>query len=213
MKLKRSHLAAAIVLLSAAPAFAQETGPYVAGSIGMATIDADAQSLSDGLAARGFTNRVEADETAVAFKLLGGYRLHRNFGVEAGYVNFGKFDFDVDTYSPVAIRGTGDTKAYGFDLAAIGYLPVSETLTLFAKAGANRWSVKQRFSASSGGFTASVDESANGWSPMIGAGVLARLTANLVLRFDFDYYNKVGDKDKTGESDVGLFTTSLMYRF
>lgn len=168
-----------------------------------------AQQLSRDIAAQGFTNRVQLDQTSAAFKLYGGYRLHRHFGLEAGYVNFGKYDLSVDIQSPVSGRGTGDIKAHGFDFAAVGFLPATDTITLFGKIGAHRWNTKLRFGGPGGSF----EESASGWTPVVGAGAIANLTRSLGLRFDVDYYNEIGDKDKTGESEVAMLTVNLLYRF
>jgi OOP family OmpA-OmpF porin len=92
------------------PVSAIEPGWYIGGGLGDADVDRS-----------GFD-----DDTA--FKLFGGYKSGGPLAVEAAYVDLGEFDgrgaeFDVD----------------GFQLAALGHLPLGEKFSLFGKGGVYFW--------------------------------------------------------------------------
>lgn len=64
------------------------------------------------------------DDRDTAWKLSTGGYFHRNFGVELGYLDFGR-----------SYRLDGRTKAQGVNLSLVGRAPIGDRLELFAKAG------------------------------------------------------------------------------
>jgi opacity protein-like surface antigen len=64
------------------------------------------------------------DDSDTAWKLSTGGYFHRNFGVELGYLDFGR-----------SYRLDGRTKAQGVNLSLVGRAPIGDRLELFAKAG------------------------------------------------------------------------------
>jgi outer membrane protein with beta-barrel domain len=72
------------------------------------------------------------DGSGTAFKLQGGYRVMRYFGVEADYRDFGSQDDNV---------GGQETEidTTSLDLFAMGVVPVGRSFEVFAKAGWSNW--------------------------------------------------------------------------
>ena len=64
------------------------------------------------------------DDTGTAFKIYAGGYINPNFGVEFGYLNFGK-----------ANRLGDSTKAQGLNLSVVGRLPLNEQFDVFGKVG------------------------------------------------------------------------------
>lgn len=101
-----------------------------------------------------------------------GYRFHPNFGVE-GEATFGTNSDDVD------VLGTNVNveldNAYG--IYGVGYLPVSQNVDLFARAG---WAQVEA-SGSAGPLTASIEEEGVGY----GGGVQWRFGERVGLRAEY----------------------------
>ena len=210
-------LAAALVLATT-PALAQESGFYagVAGGISTTRFDtaANERDVNAALAPIGITVRSSVnDETAATFRALAGYQVNRNFAVEFAYAHFGTFS---QTYN-ITAGGSGsvvaDFKGRGFNAAAVGILPVSDTFDVRAKLGANAWRLESKASASGAGGTASAGDSANGVGALLGVGAEYRFTSNFGVRAEWERMFDVGDENKTGQGDVDLFTIALNWYF
>ena len=90
---------------------AQAQGGYVGASIGQT--DYDLTGFSD---------------TASATKLFGGYNFNKNFGIEGTWYDFGE---GKDNGYTIEVDGIGFT--------GNGYLPLSDTFSLFGKIGLLMW--------------------------------------------------------------------------
>ena len=72
------------------------------------------------------------DGSGTAFKLQGGYRVMKHFGVEADYRDFGSSDDNVGGQD-VEVATTS------LDLFAVGMIPVGKSWEVFGKAGWSNW--------------------------------------------------------------------------
>lgn len=124
MKITKTVSTATLVALAfiSIEAFA-ESGLYVGGSVGSATLSKDLDSFS-----------VDTESTPYRFTV--GLKLDDYFALEAGYHNFGTFE-DRFTISgePVDIG----LKADGYTLGFTGSIPLSDRFSLFGRAGAYFW--------------------------------------------------------------------------
>jgi len=73
------------------------------------------------------------DEDDTGGKLFAGYRFNNYIALEGGYYDFGEIG-----------SHNNQVDINGFSLAAIGSLPVSSNLSLFAKVGAHNWDADAR---------------------------------------------------------------------
>lgn len=111
MKTKLAIAVSAALLWSTA----SQAEIFVGAGIGQSDIDDSAHAVS-------------VDETDTAWKFYGGMMITDNFGFEAGWTDLGD-----------ASSGAVDTETEAFYAAGIAALPVSETLSVYAKVGIAFW--------------------------------------------------------------------------
>jgi OOP family OmpA-OmpF porin len=78
------------------------------------------------------------------WRLQGGYRFNPNLAVEAGYIDFGKTKYSA-SYGGGSAQGS--LKAGGVDVVGLLGLPLSDSLSVFAKAGMVATKVDSRLTA------------------------------------------------------------------
>jgi OmpA-OmpF porin, OOP family len=167
-----------------------DSGWYVGGGIGQSTADIDVSTFGPG---------ANADDKDTAFRIFGGYQINKHFGVELGYSQLGEWK--------VSEPGFGDTKfeAKAFDLVAVGTLPLGSNFSLLGKIGL----YKGDLDASDP--TGSLSESSTDLTYAIGAGY--DFNKNFGLRVEWQRFQKMGNKDTTGESDIDVMSIGVVYRF
>ena len=125
-----------------------------------------------------------------AWRLLGGYSVNRNFGVELGYHDTGESN----------IGGTGvDTNLW--ELVGIGRLPLDPRFSLYGKLGGYRGKVK------GGGMS----ETNNDLT--FGAGVQYDLSRQVALRGEWQRYADMGGGPFNATSDLDVYSVGVLYRF
>ena len=224
MKLKSSSvigttiLAASIGLLASGTALAQgapkSQGVYIYGAVGQSRTDLGKGGLDAALTGVGVTGLSSSvDETDIGYKLLAGYMFNKYLGVEGGWVDLGKFTYSASFTGPVAGTMKADIKASGFNLAAIGALPISDSFSVFLKVGTIDASLKGTATATGSGTSATGSVKDTSWKGNYGIGVMYNFNANLAIRAEWERFAKLGDKNTTGEGDVDLLSVGLKYAF
>ncbi len=217
-KLTKTVLASALVFASAAAlptaAFAQDAGWYLGGAVGQSKFDINRGEPAAGFTAAGLTTTgITTDENDTGWKLFGGYKINKYFGVEGTYVDLGKFSASTTITAGlpgVPLGFTASAKAKdGLYISAVGTWPVTTDFSVFGKLGV--YSIKTTVTASVAGI--SVGDSSRDENVTLGAGVGYNFTKNLGIRGEWERFNKVGNKDKTGEADVDLLSIGLVYKF
>lgn len=145
------------------------------------------------------------DESTMGFKAFGGYKLNRYFGLELGYSNFGEARADGSLSGTPVI---GRWKGYGFDLSAIGFLPLGSQFELFAKGGVAYWDITSTTLA-----TASGNINDRGLSAVAGAGVIWWLFPQVGLRAQYERFQKVGDSSVQVQTNVDFVSLNIVGRF
>lgn len=212
-KITRTVVAAMTVvgLGAAAPSYAQW---YVGASVGKSDIKFNNAAQSDQFLDLGFTNPSTVSSTKdTGYRAFGGYQLHKYIAIEAAYVDLGRFSFRTD----VTPRGslTGSTRIDGFELSALGTLPLGERFGLFARVGA--LSAETRTSYTGGG---SIETLIGGESQKrrstelaYGAGAMFNINKNFSVRGEWSRYEKLGNVLTGGRTDANLYSLGLVYRF
>jgi len=187
---KKNVLAFLAAFAVSIPAFAADTGGYLFGMVGQTKVkDVDTT---------GFTN-VSVDDSDTGFKLGGGYAFHRNFGVEAAFVDLGKATASAGGQS-------AEVKASGLSVVAVGMLPLGQNFSLLGRFGVINATVK----ASGPGFS----DDTTDMKTTFGIGASYSFTPKFAVRADYDVYQKLGDNDTTGkESDVNMLSIGVVYKF
>jgi hypothetical protein len=143
-------------------------------------------------------NATVVDETRNSYKFFLGYELPAFLGVEAAWVNFGKFDG--------VITSAGGSTRVGYDAktgtaALTGRIPLGDLVTIYAKAGYMYWSTDISLigDVTDPHFEAGTD---HGHDPFYGAG----------LRFNFDRFSVLAEWEKYKLGDVDINAVSAGFR-
>ena len=199
---------AALAAIASPFAAADDSGWYGGLNVGQSRSKIDDARITSNLLGGGATSvSIDDDNRGTGFKLFGGYKLNRNFAVEGGYFDLGKFGFTATTVP----AGTLDAsiKLKGLNLDVVGILPITEKFSAFGRAGVNYAQAKDSF-----GGTFTVPDSSpskRAANYKFGAGLQYDLTESLGLRLEAERYridDAVGNK-----GDIDLFSVGLVYRF
>lgn len=195
MKIRKILVAAALAL-SATQASAQ--GGYIGGSIGQSDID---DEITTGL----INGNQSVDGKDTAWKIFGGYMFNRHFGLEVAYVDLGEL-----SYSGTFTEGSltfpvtgGKVEVWGFNISAIGALPVTEQFSVFGKLGLFFWEAEANDTTGGRPFFATDD----GADLSFGVGLSFNFTRNLGVRAEWEMFDKVSD------ADASLISVGLLWRF
>lgn len=206
MKIATSLVTLALAAL-ALPAHAQW---YAGGSVGRSKASLDSGLRDDQLFDLGFNGAsTSVDDKGTAFRAFGGYRFHRYFAAELGYVDLGRYELR----STVA-RGSlnSSLRSRGIDLSALGLLPVGESFTLFGRVGVLAARTRSSFSSSGSVALIGGSESERSSGVLYGLGGMADVAPNLALRVEYTEHRKVGD-DLSGDFKARTITAGVQYRF
>jgi OOP family OmpA-OmpF porin len=193
-----------------ASAQAPDKGFYLGASLGQSQIKFDDASLRIGGAT---SSSISKNETDTAWKIFAGYRFFKYFAVEGGYTDLGKFSATTTVTAPAAGSATINFKSKGPHLEGVGILPLGN-FSLFGKAGV-MLTITQSSGTASGAvtFRGNPNNTTNEANFKAGIGAGYDFTRNFGMRVEAEQVFGVGDKDKTGEGDIRLFTAGLLYRF
>jgi OOP family OmpA-OmpF porin len=180
----------AAFLAVSAPAAAQQSdmGLYIGGAYGMSSFDIDTA---------GITNP-SVDDSDSGFKIFGGYQFSRNWGVEVGYVDFGKAGL---SGSMLGIPFTGDLGVTALTVAGTGTMPMNESFSLLGKVGMWNWDAKASVAAL--GTAGSASDS--GTDLFFGVGLRYNLSKSLGLQLEVEQYS--------GDDSITYTSLGLRYKF
>lgn len=170
---------------------------YIGGAMGQADMKEGCNDVP---------SSISCDKTDTGFKLFGGYQFTPNWGAEVEYADFGKTKAS-GTVSGLPV--SAEIKVSGFGIAATGTLPLGSQFDLFGKLGLFHGTVDSTASvaSSSGNLSGSSDK------PYFGVGGSWNFASNWAARLEWAHYDKVGDEDKTGTSNIDLYTVGIVYKF
>lgn len=180
------------------------TGWYMGGNVGISTANIDKDKIT-----QNFTNySYRDDEKDLGYKLFGGYQFNKNFALEGGYFDLGKFDYSLATSS-----GTldGNIKVRGLNLDAVAILPITEDFSAFARIGANYAQSKDSFGTTGSISMSDTSPQKNDLNYKFGAGLQYAVTEALALRLEAERYRI---NDAVGnDGDIDFFSIGLIYKF
>ena len=143
-----------------------EPGFYVGGALGKARVDENLDGAD-----------LRADSSA--FRIFGGYSFTDHVGVEVSYLDLGTFS---DTVVAGGQQVDVSADADGFSLAAVGRIPVSESLSLQGRAGLFFWDGQSTVA----GITENEPSDQN---PFVGLGLGYGLTEHAELGINLEYFD------------------------
>ena len=200
----------ALAAIAGPPAMADDTGWYGGLNIGQSRAKIDDAKITSTLLGAGLnTTSITDDNHDTGYKLFGGYRFNRNFALEGGYFDLGKFGFTSTTVPAGTLNG--EIKLRGLNLDAVGILPITEKFSAFGRVGANYAEAKDSFSGTGAVNVIRPSPSKSDLNYKFGAGLQYDFTQSLGMRLEAERYrinDAVGNK-----GDVDLVSVGLIYRF
>jgi OOP family OmpA-OmpF porin len=148
----------------------------------------------------------EHEQQDTAYKIFGGYQFNRNFAIEGGYFNLGKF-----TYRSAAPAGTlnGTYEVDGLNLDLVGTLPLSERFSVFGRIGAQYANTRDAFSGT-GTLTPTMgNPSKRDTNMKVGLGMQYDFSPSMQLRAEAERYRINDALDNRG--DINVFSVSLVF--
>ncbi len=128
-------------------------------------------------------------DSAVGWKIFGGYALNEILAVEGGYVSFGEMDSSA----------TSSIEPTGFEVAAVGNFPINSQFSLFGKVGLLAWDTKNNFP--NGG-----SDNTTGTDVLFGVGGQYEISGNLAVRASWERYSM-------DNLDVDFLSASAVFGF
>lgn len=193
---------ASLSVASVAPAAAQDA-PYFYGGLSVGQTRA---SLDHGQIINTLTGlapgSLSTDERSVGFKLFGGYQFNPWLAVEGGYFNLGKFGFDA-AVGPNTLHGR--MKMQGLNLDLVATLPVTDRLSVLARAGAAYGKSRDDFSGNALAADSRLSEGRTRFK--LGAGLQYAISPSMLLRGEVERYrlpDAVGNRGHVNMVSVGL---------
>lgn len=191
-------------------AMADDTGWYVGASGGRTRAKIDDVRINNGLLASGFTSStISDDDRASGFKAFGGYQFNRNFALEGGYFDLGKFGYSAVTVPAGTLNG--DIRLKGLNLDTVGILPLTDKFSLLGRVGINYAQARDHFSGTGAVNVLDPSPSKRQANVKFGVGMQYAFNDALAMRVEAERYrvnDAVGNR-----GDVDLFSVGLVYRF
>lgn len=191
-------------------AVADDSGWYAGASAGRSTATIDDAKITSSLLSGGLTTTSIIDrERSNGFKIFGGYQLNKNFALEGGYFDLGKFGFTANTNPAGTFEG--ETKINGLNLDLVGTVPITEKFSAFGRAGLAYANASDSFSGTGAVQVSNPNPSKRAMNYKVGLGLQYAFTDSLGMRAEVERYrvnDAVGNK-----GDIDLFSVGLIYRF
>lgn len=182
-----------------------DSGWYALGAVGQATGNNAKSTLDNALTSAGNTGYSSSMNKPTAYKLQAGYQINKNLAVEGGYIATTHTTYIAtggNLAGPVAASG----HVTGWNLTAVGILPLANQFSLLGKLGV----AHIRDSASLVGTGVLIPAAGYKNDFMYGVGAKYDFTNAVFGRFDWDSY-KVGSSASSSRSNV--WTIGAGYKF
>ena len=205
----------AISLLSAAlvvgPVYAADNSGWYGGlGLGQSHAKIDDERISAGLADAGIAvTSFDDEEKDFAYKVFGGYKFNRYFALEGGYFNLGEFGFNANT-SPAGTLN-GNIEVDGFNIDAVGIMPLSQKFSSFARVGAQRAEAQDTFSGTGAVAVTNGNLSKTDTNYKAGVGLQYDFTKRVGMRGEWERY-RIND-GLNNKGDIDMLSVGLVVKF
>jgi OOP family OmpA-OmpF porin len=208
--LRLVSLAALAVLLVDSSHAQSQTYYYGGFSAGQSETNLEADHITQGSMPDGATiTDIKRRKRDMAYKIFGGYQFNANYAIEGGYFYLGKPHFQ-STVEPTGGLN-GRVKVQGWNLDLVGLLPMTESLSLFARIGAQYAKSSATLAGSGSVVVADAHPTDNQLDYKGGLGLQYEITPAVLVRGEFERY-RVGD-GLGNHNGVNVASVSLVFPF
>ena len=199
--------------LLAAPAYGQlkDSGFYIGGGLGRSDAKIDNAGVTAAVQAfPGVTSAITTtDDTDTGWKVFAGYQINRNFAIEVGYANLGKFSTFTTTTPFGSVGGEVKVENNWFG-DVVGMVPFGHGFYGLGRLGLLYSETK--VSAFGGPPTVAVSSKEDDISWKAGLGIGYDFTNQFGIRGEWERY-RVSEGSGGGKADVDLWSVSVRFRF
>ncbi len=201
---------ASVAALASTSVLADDSGWYGGANIGRSSTTIDDPRITSGLAGAGLTTTSIANrDRDTAYKIYGGYQFNPYIGLEGGYFDLGKFGFKANTLPLGTLDG--NIRLRGFNLDAVGTLPLSEKFSALGRIGINHAQARDSFTGTGAVNVANPNPSKRDTNYNFGLGVQYAFNDALGMRAEIERYRINDAIGNRGHVDV--VSIGLVYRF
>ncbi|MDH3318833.1 MAG: outer membrane beta-barrel protein [Betaproteobacteria bacterium] len=204
--------AALAALLASGQAAAQNSGWYMGGGPGSAKAAftrGDFTSLGSGT--------YSVDDSDVAPRVFGGYRIAPNWGVEFGVASLGRYKHRFTSGSNYAVYHYDASAA---TVAMAANLPVAGGVSMNGRLGVAFTAAQLRLASNNGLATPRTcitvffdDCTSTSTNLYWGLGAQFDIDPRWGIRLDYDNYGEVGDEFETGRAKIETWSANVLFRF
>jgi len=185
--------------------FAADEGWYMLGGVGQTTSSNDKSTLDSTLTSIGAHGFSSSLNKPTVYNLQAGYQLNKNLAFEGGYIGSTNENYSANGGN-LSGAVTATAKVDGWNLVAVGILPLSDQFSLLGKLGV----ASIHDSITLAGQGGSISVSGTKTDLTYGVGAQFNFTSATFARFDLDSYN-IGDSTSASRSTV--WTVNVGYKF
>lgn len=167
----------------------------------------------------GINNQIQGSGLAVttiahndrdrAFKIFAGYKFNKNFALEGGYFNLGRLGYTATTI-PTGTQ-TGYIALKGWNLDAVGILPINEKFSALARFGGSYGQAQDNFTSTGAVAVTTPNPGQNAYNFKAGLGLQYALNESVGLRGEVERF-RINDA-VGGRGDVDLLSVGLVVAF
>ena len=210
LKISAAVSLASLAAVASTCALADESGWYGGANIGRSNATIDDARITSGLAGAGLaTTSIANRDRDTAYKIYGGYQFNRYIALEGGYFDLGKFGFRANTLPLGTLDG--NIRLRGFNLDAVGTLPLSDKFSALGRIGINNAQARDAFTGTGAVNVANPSPSKRDTNYKLGVGVQYAINDALAMRAEIERYRVNDAIGNRGNIDV--FSVGLVYSF
>ena len=200
----------ALAVLASTCAWSADAGWYAGANIGQSQASIDDARIAAALLGNGLaTSSISDINRDLGYKIFGGYQLNKNFAIEGGYVNLGKFGFVANTVPMGTL--TGEIELHGINLDLVGTLPITERFSVLGRIGAAYLQTNDSFTGTGAVVPRNPSPTSRDTNLKVGLGLQYAMSDAMSLRAEIERYRI---NDAVGNmGDVDLVSVGLIYRF
>jgi OOP family OmpA-OmpF porin len=161
-------------------------------------------------------NSIDKNENSTGYKIQLGYQLNSNFALEGGYVDLGKMSITNNVTAPIVGSLRGDVKADGWNVMAVGILPMSNDFSLIGKVGALFSTTKGDYSTTGAvtlpaGVRSSYTKDETNLA--YGVGLQYNINKSISVRGEVESFVDLRPADTSSKRTVNLYSIGLIFKF
>ena len=187
-----------------------DTGWY--GNINVGRSNLDNNNVDSVFGNQGVTSSSSVDKNDTTYSIGAGYQFNRNFALEGGYIDLGKFNVQSAISAPAADSAHGQYKVDGWNLVGVGIIPLQNGFSVYGKAGLIFANTKLNAASDTGTVPVS-GGSKSSTSGTYGIGAGYDFGNNLIGKLEWNRYPGLGNSDSSGKVDLNAYTAGVSYRF